>query len=124
MAMARPLERACTTGTPRTAVFSTECVCPLTIASTFSVMACAIWSTSPLQTAVTIAVSKRRGANATHVAEEVLARTEQVKGTLLLASVIAGTLWSAFGASATFMAGAGFALVAAIGLLARRQHAA
>jgi MFS family permease len=45
-------------------------------------------------------------------------------GALLLASVIAGTLWSAFGASATFMAGAGFALVAAIGLLARRQHAA
>jgi MFS family permease len=45
-------------------------------------------------------------------------------GALLLASVIAGALWSAFGASATFMAGAGFAVVAAIGLLARRQHAA
>lgn len=45
-------------------------------------------------------------------------------GALLLASVIAGALWSAFGAPATFMAGAGFALVAAIGLLARRQHAA
>jgi MFS family permease len=36
---------------------------------------------------------------------------------LLLASVIAGGLWSAYGASATFMAGAGFAGVAATGLL-------
>jgi MFS family permease len=45
-------------------------------------------------------------------------------GALLLASVIAGALWSVFGASAAFLAGAGFALVAAIGLLARRQHAA
>jgi len=39
-------------------------------------------------------------------------------GALLLASVIAGSLWSAFGASATFLAGAGFSAVAAIGLLA------
>lgn len=45
-------------------------------------------------------------------------------GALLLASVIAGALWSAFGASATFLAGAGFAAVAAIGLLARRPHTA
>jgi len=37
---------------------------------------------------------------------------------LLLASVIAGSLWSAFGASATFLAGAVFAAMAAIGLLA------
>jgi MFS family permease len=37
---------------------------------------------------------------------------------LLLASVIAGSLWSAFGASSTFLAGAVFAAVAAIGLLA------
>ena len=37
-------------------------------------------------------------------------------GALLLASVIAGALWSAFGPPATFLAGAGFALVAAIGL--------
>jgi MFS family permease len=36
---------------------------------------------------------------------------------LLLASVIAGSLWSTIGASATFLAGAGFAAVAAIGLL-------
>ncbi len=36
---------------------------------------------------------------------------------LLLASVIAGALWSAFGASATFSAGAVFAAVAAAGLL-------
>jgi MFS family permease len=36
---------------------------------------------------------------------------------LLLASVIAGSLWSSLGASATFLAGAGFAAVAAIGLL-------
>jgi MFS family permease len=39
-------------------------------------------------------------------------------GALLLASVIAGALWSSFGASATFLAGAAFAAVAAIGLLA------
>jgi MFS family permease len=44
-------------------------------------------------------------------------------GALLLASVIAGSLWSTFGASATFLAGAVFAAVAAIGLLAGvRQH--
>lgn len=45
-------------------------------------------------------------------------------GALLLASVIAGSLWSAYGAAATFQAGALFALVAAMGLLAamrRRQ---
>jgi len=39
---------------------------------------------------------------------------------LLLASVVAGILWSSFGASATFMAGAGFAAVAAVGLVAFR----
>lgn len=38
-------------------------------------------------------------------------------GALLLASVIAGALWSAIGAAATFVAGAGFALVALCGLL-------
>jgi MFS family permease len=38
-------------------------------------------------------------------------------GALLLASVIAGALWSALGPSATFLAGAAFAAVAAIGLL-------
>jgi MFS family permease len=37
---------------------------------------------------------------------------------LLLASVIAGYLWSSFGAPATFLAGAIFALVAVSGLLA------
>jgi len=36
---------------------------------------------------------------------------------LLLASVIAGTLWSVIGPSATFIAGAGFAVVAIIGLV-------
>jgi len=36
---------------------------------------------------------------------------------LLLASVIAGALWSAFGPAATFIAGAAFAAVAACGLL-------
>ena len=39
---------------------------------------------------------------------------------LLLASVIAGALWSAFGASATFLAGAAFAAAAAFGLLGYR----
>ncbi len=39
---------------------------------------------------------------------------------LLLASVIAGALWSAFGASATFLAGAGFAAATAFGLLGYR----
>ncbi len=38
-------------------------------------------------------------------------------GALLVASVIAGILWSAFGASATFLVGAAFATVAAVGLL-------
>lgn len=38
-------------------------------------------------------------------------------GALLLASVIAGSLWSMFGASATFIAGATFAALAAMGLL-------
>ena len=41
-------------------------------------------------------------------------------GALLLASVIAGVLWSAVGASATFLAGAAFAAVTAVGLLAYR----
>lgn len=39
-------------------------------------------------------------------------------GALLLASVIAGSLWSVLGPSFTFLAGAGFAAVAAFGLLA------
>jgi MFS family permease len=38
-------------------------------------------------------------------------------GAVLLASVIAGSLWTTVGASATFLAGAAFAAVAAIGLL-------
>jgi MFS family permease len=38
-------------------------------------------------------------------------------GALLLASVIAGTLWTSFGPSATFLAGAAFAAVSALGLL-------
>jgi len=41
-------------------------------------------------------------------------------GALLLASVIAGALWSALGAPATFLAGAAFAAAAAIGLLVYR----
>lgn len=44
-------------------------------------------------------------------------------GALLLASVIAGALWSAFGASATFFAGASFAAIAAMGLLCYRPGA-
>lgn len=42
-------------------------------------------------------------------------------GALLLASVIAGSLWTSFGASATFLAGALFAATAALGLFATRQ---
>ncbi len=38
-------------------------------------------------------------------------------GMLLLASVIAGSLWSIYGASATFIAGASFAALSAMGLL-------
>ena len=47
-------------------------------------------------------------------------------GALLLASVIAGALWSARGPAATFLAGAAFAGVAAVGLMvfARRARAA
>jgi len=41
---------------------------------------------------------------------------------LLLASVIAGALWSMFGASATFIAGASFAALAAMGLLLYRSN--
>jgi MFS family permease len=41
-------------------------------------------------------------------------------GALLLASVMAGALWSVFGASATFMAGAALATLAALGLLIYR----
>jgi MFS family permease len=44
-------------------------------------------------------------------------------GALLLASVIAGALWSAIGPSATFLAGAGFATVAAIGIATARRRA-
>jgi MFS family permease len=43
-------------------------------------------------------------------------------GAILLASVIAGGLWSAFGPSATFIAGAGFAAIAAAGLLLYRPR--
>jgi MFS family permease len=42
-------------------------------------------------------------------------------GALLLASVVAGALWSAFGAPATFLAGAAFAMLAIFGLLAYRR---
>jgi hypothetical protein len=41
-------------------------------------------------------------------------------GALLLASVIAGALWSALGAPATFLSGAAFAAVTAIGVFAYR----
>ncbi len=41
-------------------------------------------------------------------------------GALLLASVIAGGLWSTYGPATTFMAGAGFAAIAAVGLLLYR----
>ncbi len=44
-------------------------------------------------------------------------------GALLLASIIAGSLWSAFGASATFIAGASFATLATLGLLLYRPNA-
>ena len=43
-------------------------------------------------------------------------------GALLLASVIAGSLWNSFGALATFLTGAAFAALAAIGLLAVRPR--
>lgn len=43
-------------------------------------------------------------------------------GALLLASVIAGSLWNMFGASATFIAGASFAAFAAMGLLLYRPN--
>jgi len=43
-------------------------------------------------------------------------------GALLLASVIAGSLWNAFGAPATFFAGAGFASFAVTGLLVYRPN--
>jgi hypothetical protein len=39
---------------------------------------------------------------------------------LLLASVIAGALWSGFGPQATFLAGAAFAALAALGVAVYR----
>lgn len=42
-------------------------------------------------------------------------------GALLLASVVAGGLWQVFGSQATFLAGAAFALVAALGLIPLRH---
>lgn len=44
-------------------------------------------------------------------------------GALLLASVIAGLLWSIFGARATFLTGAAFGMIAILGLLAYRSKA-
>ncbi len=44
-------------------------------------------------------------------------------GMLLLASVIAGSLWSIYGASAPFVAGASFAALSAMGLLFYRPNA-
>ena len=43
-------------------------------------------------------------------------------GALLLASVLAGALWSRFGAAAAFLGGAAFAVLAALGLLLRRTR--
>jgi len=43
---------------------------------------------------------------------------------LLAASVIAGALWDAVGPQATFLAGAGFAAVAFIGLVLSRDRLA
>jgi len=43
-------------------------------------------------------------------------------GATLLASVIAGALWSEYGAQAAFLAGAGFAALAALGLAAYRTR--
>jgi MFS family permease len=43
---------------------------------------------------------------------------------MLLASVIAGALWTSLGPAATFFAGAGFSAVAALGLLAHRKRSA
>ena len=43
-------------------------------------------------------------------------------GAVLLASVIAGALWTALGPSATFVAGGAFAAAAMLGLLARTSH--
>ncbi len=45
-------------------------------------------------------------------------------GALLLASMIAGALWSAIGPAATFLAGAGFATVASLGLVILRRRTA
>ena len=42
-------------------------------------------------------------------------------GALLLASLVAGALWSAFGAWATFLTGAAFAMLAVFGLVAYRK---
>jgi MFS family permease len=43
-------------------------------------------------------------------------------GALLLASVLAGFLWTVYGPAVTFLAGAVFSTVALIGLVARRSR--
>jgi MFS family permease len=43
-------------------------------------------------------------------------------GALLLASVIAGSLWNSLGPPATFLAGAAFAAMATIALLASKRQ--
>jgi hypothetical protein len=40
---------------------------------------------------------------------------------LLVASVLAGSLWTAFGPAATFIAGGAFAGIALIGMLSRQS---
>ena len=40
----------------------------------------------------------------------------------LVASVLAGALWDSFGPTATFLAGAGFTMVALLGLAIVRRH--
>jgi MFS family permease len=42
-------------------------------------------------------------------------------GAVLLASIVAGALWTAFGAPATFLTGAAFAMLAVLGLIAYRR---
>jgi MFS family permease len=44
-------------------------------------------------------------------------------GALLVASIIAGALWSSYGASATFWTGGGFAAITLLGLLMYRSSA-
>jgi sugar phosphate permease len=70
------------------------------------------------------ALSKPLFALATSFAWVFAARNLVSGAALLIASVLAGWLWDAFGPTRTFYVGAGFTLLAILGLAVNRRHPA